>query len=43
VRFVGGVPRFSRPVPLVVYRLSTWLTHQNETAAPQGSYRLEFL
>ena len=32
-----------RPVPLVAYRLSTWLTHPNGTVAPQGSYRLEFL
>jgi hypothetical protein len=43
VRVGGGVPRFSRPVPLVVYRLGTWLAHPNGTVAPQGSYRLGFL
>jgi hypothetical protein len=43
VRFGGGVPRFSRPVPLGVYGSSTRLTHSNVTVAAKGSYPLEFL
>ncbi len=43
VRFGGGVPEFSRSVPLFSYRLSTWLTHPNGTVAAKGSYSLEFL
>jgi hypothetical protein len=43
VRFGGGVPEFSRSVPLFSYRLSTWLTRPNGTVAAKGSYSLEFL
>jgi hypothetical protein len=43
VSFGGGVPRFSRPVPLGVYDSSTRLTHSNVTVVAKGSYPLEFL
>ena len=29
MRVGGGLPRFSRPVPLVAYHISTRLTHPN--------------